>query len=338
MAPSATLVTTSPAQTRVKPSKLSKITVIEDDKLDLKSDKQVDELTEKMASLESTPVLGIDFTKYARRRQRASTHLMTVGTKEPHDILNDSSATNFITGECCGGGCCRLGSDKQTPNSPSFPGFPLPENEAFKSLNLKLAPLTTRERLTGVPPVPPKTIALRALDHKCSFHSTVDVHPPTYVKPHPPFDVFSARIHSTRELTKPGAEKKTYHFDLDVTDYPVEEPGVDFRVGGAIGIVAPNDAALVQEIFDRLHINKDKQDEPITLETEGGRWPTIWGDEKARNLLTTRRELLTWTVDVQSYAPTKHLLRLLAEYATNETEKTILLYLCSRQGQAAFCE
>ena len=74
------------------------------------------------------------------------------------------------------------------------------------------------------------------------------------------------------------------------------------------------------------------------LKTKGGRWPTIWGEENARELLTTRRELLTWCADVSSTAPTKQLFRVLAEYATAANEKKILLYLASAQGQAAFCD
>lgn len=156
--------------------------------------------------------------------------------------------------------------------------------------------------------------------------------------PHPPYEVFPAKVHHARELTKPGAEKRTYHFDLDVTNYPEEGGDVDFIVGGAIGVQAPNAAELVDEIFDLLYIPRWARDRPILCRTTGGRWPTIWGDEQARELITTRRELLTWCSDIQSYPPTKPLLRLLGDYATDPVEKKILLYLTSAQGQAAFCD
>jgi sulfite reductase alpha subunit-like flavoprotein len=211
----------------------------------------------------------------------------------------------------------------------------VPDNLAFRSLKLKLLPLTSRENLSGTTPLPPQTISIEPSGH--DHKSTVFTHPPNYVTPHPPWSVFSAKIDSVRELTKPGASKRTYHFDLDVTDYPQEMPGVEFRVGGAIGIVAPNDFETVAEIFDILGTSEAERDVPITLNTQGGRWPTIWGEEQARSMTTTARELLTWTVDIQS-APTKNLIRLLAEYARDEDEKTILHYLCSEQGQATFCE
>jgi len=161
--------------------------------------------------------------------------------------------------------------------------------------------------------------------------------PPNFVQPHPPYNVFSAKIFSARELTRPGAEKRTYHFDLDVTDYP-QEGGVDFKVGGAIGVVAPNEASMVDELMDLLLIPRFLRDRPVLLKTESGRWPTVWGDEAARELVTTRRDLLTWCSDIQSYPPTKPLLRLLAEYASNPDEKKLLNFLCSADGQGAFCD
>ena len=170
-----------------------------------------------------------------------------------------------------------------------------------------------------------------------SFVSQVDKMPPKYVQPHPPYDVYSAPLYHARELTKPGAEKRTIHFDIDVTDYP-DEGGIDFKVGGAIGICPPNNTELVDELFDILCIPKFVRDKPVTLKTQTGRWPTIWGEDQARELLTTRREILTWCADIQSSPPTKDLLRVMAEYADAPNEKKILTYMCSAQGQGAFCD
>ncbi|KAF8534731.1 hypothetical protein BDD12DRAFT_983687 [Trichophaea hybrida] len=297
---------------------------------------EVDMLIQKMKS----PILGIDFTR-AGKTSRAPSQLLKVGFSDTSlHQLDDSSATNLIQGQCCGGGCCRLPSGAPSPaRSPSPPTFDVPNNPAFRSLKLKLSPLSSRSRLSGITPLPVKTISFEPVtDPSVQQISTVRIHPPKFVTPHPPYEVFAAKIENARELTKPDAAKRTYHFDLDVTDYPTEGEGVDFRVGGAIGVQAPNNHDTVDAIFDLLGISESLRDEPIMLVTEGGRWPTIWGEEQARRLLTTRRELLTWTVDIQSYPPTKNLLRLLAEYATDEDQKTILLYLCSKQGQAAFCE
>ncbi len=101
---------------------------------------------------------------------------------------------------------------------------------------------------------------------------------------------------------------------------------------------APNSKELVNEIFDILNIPSHARDKPVVLNTSTGRWLTVWGDDTARELTTTRRELLTWCSDIQSYPPTKPFIRLLAECAKATNEQKILLYLSSAQGQAAFCD
>lgn len=143
--------------------------------------------------------------------------------------------------------------------------------------------------------------------------------------PHPPYDVFSAKLRHARELTKFGAEKRTFHFDLHVTEHPVESGNEDFVVGGTILVCVPNEGAVVDEIFDLLHVPKFLRDRRVLLSTKDGRWPTIWSDEKPREMVTIRQELLTWCPDVQSYPSTKSLPGLLAVYAEAENERKILM-------------
>ncbi|KAK6519649.1 hypothetical protein TWF281_003473 [Arthrobotrys megalospora] len=299
-----------------------------------------------LKKVQPSPILEVDFTSTGRsklplrnRARRASTHRVDM-QRAIHNLLGDSSATNLIKAECCGGGCCRIngGDGVSAPPSPSLDPLILPNNPAFQSLKLQLTPLNMKTNLRGTFELPANIITLEPVTEEFEYNSTVKTHPPKFVTPHPPYEVFPSKIHHARCLTSPGAEKRTYHFDLDVTDYPEEGPGVDFVVGGAIGVCAPNDEKLVDDLFDILEIPAQQRDEVINVHTQSGRWPTIWGEDESRLLTTTRRELLTWTVDVQSYPPKKNLLRVLAEYATDEYEKKILMYLCSRQGQAAFCE
>jgi sulfite reductase alpha subunit-like flavoprotein len=244
-----------------------------------------------------------------------------------------------------------------------FEVIPLPDNDAYRALQLKVGPIPTT--LSSISELPAKTISLLPVEKgaspilspadsgismlsddsidftphptKESHEIDTKIHPPSFIQPHPPYNVYSARIFSARELTKPGAEKRTYHFDLDVTDYP-EELGVDFKVGGAIGVSAPNEASVVDELLDLLSVPRYLRDRPVLLKTEGGRWPTVWGEEEARELVTTRRDLLTWASDIQSYPPTKPLIRVFAEYATDPNEKKILMFLCSGEGQNVFCD
>lgn len=278
--------------------------------------------------------VGISFTQPQERR--AST---TLASQEVTTEGGTQAETVSVEKVCCGGGCCSLETlDTDSAIGGARPLSP-PDNDAFRSLKLKLGRLRLGSRLSKTVALPTQTVSFTPLGrNQPKPKSTVDIHPPKFVTPHPPYDVYSARVHNARELTQPGAEKRTYHFDLDVTDYPAEGGDVDFVVGGAVGVCAPNDTATVDELFQLLGIPRHVRDAPLVLNTTGGRWPTIWGDEKPRELITTRRELVTWCSDLQSFAPTKPLLRLLAEYATEESEKTILTYLTSAQGQAAFCE
>ncbi|EXJ89512.1 hypothetical protein A1O3_02579 [Capronia epimyces CBS 606.96] len=284
----------------------------------------------------------------ASRQRRASTLLVSEDSEDARLFLGErGTATQMIQKACCGGGCCMLQELKVTEVSPGANPIQLPENPAFRSLKLKLGGLSLDSQLTGVIDLPVKTISLEPLpaSRPAAYaepppQSTAEVfnHPPNFVTPHPPYQVFPAPLYHARELTKPGAEKRTYHFDIDVTDYPKEGGDVDFVVGGAIGVCVPNAPEVVDQIFQLLSIPKFVRDKQVLLKTTTGRWPTIWGEEAPRELVTTRRELLTWCSDLQSYPPTKQLLRILAEYAENEHEKKILMYLCSAQGQGVFCD
>ncbi|TAQ83210.1 hypothetical protein B7494_g8464 [Chlorociboria aeruginascens] len=289
------------------------------------------------------------------RPRRASTKLISQNAADVQRIIGESG-TRLIE-KCCGGGCCMTVT---TTDKLTFERVPVPDNDAFRALQLDVGPIPTT--LSNVPEMPKKTVSLSMpkkdvkttpvpkvedgmKDGTIDFtpHSNeevpvdTNVQPPNFVQPHPPYNVYSARIFNTRELTRPGAEKRTYHFDLDVTDYPVEN-GVDFKVGGAIGIMAPNESSIVEELLDLLCIPRYLRDRPVLVKTESGRWPTVWGEDQSRELLSTRRDLLTWCSDIQSYPPTKPLLRLLAEHASSLSEKKILLYLCSAEGQGTFCD
>ncbi|KAI8623803.1 FAD binding domain-containing protein [Xylariaceae sp. FL1651] len=299
------------------------------------------------------------------RRRRASTRLISQSAADIQRITGES--TQQLIKRCCGGGCCMTFEKKQ---GTEYERVPLPDNDAFRSLGLRIDAIPIV--LTGITDLPEQfTFLERPVRRRSQAPSPTDsaislgndvvnktggsahlkndlqnldledldtsIQPPSFVQPHPPHHVYPAKIQNTRELTKPGAEKRTFHFDLDITDYP-EEDDVDFKVGGAIGVSAPNDAAAVEDILDLLLVPRFLRDRPVLLRTTRGRWPTVWGEERARELVTTRRDLLTWCSDIQSYPPTKPLLRVLAEHANNPNEKKILLFLCSAEGQGVFCD
>lgn len=275
-------------------------------------------------------------------RRRASTVLISQNSEDMRRVLENvgTGGTQKIQSMCCGGGCCR-GQQLQALDGPisGFNSITVPENKAFASLELNLNLLTLDSELSNMAPLPEKTVffspAPASARHLPMGPSD---HPPQFVQPHPPYEVYRAPLHSARELTKGGAEKRTYHFDIDVTDYPAESGMVDFVVGGAIGVCPKNKDEEVEDLLDLLCVPRSMREKKVLMRTTKGRWPTIWGDDKPRELITTRREVLSWCSDIQSYAPTKALFRLLAEYTTEENEKKILEYLSSAQGQGAFCD
>ncbi|KAJ1329007.1 methionine synthase reductase [Microdochium nivale] len=292
------------------------------------------------------------------KRRRASTRLIAQSVSDIQRITGES--TQQIVNRCCGGGCCfKLGTRKE---GLEYEEVPQPDNDAFRSLGLKFFEIPTTltkvqdmpeqtaffhsvKRTTNSPPSPTdsgiEVDTDMSLEQRVKLMQLEDldttIQPPSFVQPHPPYNVFPAKIHNTRELTKDGAEKRTFHFDLDITNYPVED-GTDFKVGGAIGVSAPNDTAAVEEILDMLMVPRFLRDKPVLLRTTKGRWPTVWGDDQAREFVTTRRDLLTWCSDIQSYPPTKPLLRILAEYAQDVSEKKLLMFLCAAEGQGVFCD
>ncbi|KAJ5917057.1 hypothetical protein N7504_001072 [Penicillium tannophilum] len=276
------------------------------------------------------------------RRRRASTVLISQNSEDMRRVLENvgTGGTQKIQSMCCGGGCCR-GRPLQAVDGPisGFNSITAPDNKAFASLNLNLNLLTLDSELSNMAPLPEKTVSFSPAPVSARHLPMGPAdHPPQFVQPHPPYEVYRAPLHSARELTKGGAEKRTYHFDIDVTDYPAESGMVDFVVGGAIGVCPKNKDEEVEDLLDLLCVPRSMRDKKVLMRTTNGRWPTIWGDDKPRELITTRREVLSWCSDIQSYAPTKALFRLLAEYTTEENEKKVLEYLSSAQGQGAFCE
>lgn len=282
------------------------------------------------------------------KKRRAST-TYAGNVDDIRRLIGNGTGTKFLQKYCCGEGCCMIESLPLHTDEVAYAPIITPANDAYRSLNLDLRSLSLDTELTKLPDPPAQKVSFATIrrqsivekfpDESRHKHDADEVneYPPEYMKPHPPYSIFNAPIYGARELTKPGAEKRTFHFDIDVTEYP-EEGGVDFKVGGAIGICPPNDPAVVEDILNQLGVPRFQRDKAIRLRTNEGRWPTIWGDEEARELVSTRREILTWTVDISSTAPTKPVLSLLAEHASEPNEKKILQYLCSAQGQATFCD
>ena len=258
---------------------------------------------------------------------------------------------------CCAGVSFDLTSIVRLPIIPDIDqGLSLlKKNSAFAALEVDLSQFEPGAKLTSVPSLPSKTVSFGSTRPPISPPATPrnsdeymprsaassinqkrdSIHPPDFVQPHPPHKVFSAPIIDAHRMTRDGASKRVYHMSIDVSQYPLP-PGEHWLVGGSFGVCAANDQ---ETVLDLLRATGDLETayEEITVRTENGRWPTVWGEDEARTLTTTKYDLVKWCSDVSSSPIKKNVLRIMAEYTTNELERQILLYLVSKQGQAAFC-
>lgn len=212
---------------------------------------------EVMDQVEELPTSSIKVTANPNaKKRRASTTLISDNTRDIRRLLGEGEAgTQLLQKYCCGGGCCLLPTLPPDTTSADYVPVVVPDNPAFRSIELKLGAFSLDTELTSVVPLPESKISFDPVPKSEPTHiTTVNAEPPRFVQPHPPHHVYAAPVFNARELTKPGADKRTYHFDIDVTDYPDEDNDVDFKVGGAIGVCPPNDDAMVDDVFDALGI------------------------------------------------------------------------------------
>ncbi|KAG9562054.1 FAD binding protein, partial [Aureobasidium melanogenum] len=144
-------------------------------------------------------------------KRRASTHLITSSADDIRKLLGTGeTGTAFLQNYCCGAAanCCKIKVLRPDTTQPGFIPVVLPDNDAFRALNLKINALTLDTGLSDLVELPKPKYSLESVskDEASSHHSTVDVHPPTFVQPHPPYDVYSAPVFHARQLTNEGAE------------------------------------------------------------------------------------------------------------------------------------
>ncbi|KAK1918038.1 hypothetical protein P3342_000756 [Pyrenophora teres f. teres] len=164
----------------------------------------VDEVVDK---LEDLPTAAVNFTGQSRPR-RASTTLISDNPNDIRRILGEGETATKLISQCCGGGCCLLKTLAPDAGSPNYAPVVVPDNHAFRSLNLQLGPLALDSELTDTTPLPPAKMSFEPLPSKdIKYNSEVHKTPPKYVQPHPPYEVYSAPLYHARELTKPGAEE-----------------------------------------------------------------------------------------------------------------------------------
>ncbi|RHZ82800.1 hypothetical protein Glove_103g33 [Diversispora epigaea] len=188
---------------------------------------------------------------------------------------------------------------------------------------LDLSELANSTQLTALPRVPIEhcKIIKSNKEKKRSFL------PSFIITPNP---IINAKLNAVRCLTRFDSVKKTLHLELDIKDHSEE---IQFFPGDAFGIIAPNDNLLVHNILTALGINENDANQEISVEhiEKENELSTHLKNAKSTSIF----ELFQYGVDLTS-SPRKALLRMMAEYTSNDQEKKTLLFLCSKQGVKQF--
>lgn len=196
------------------------------------------------------------------------------------------------------------------------------KNKIFKNgfpLVVNLAGLEAGAKLTGLPRVSVPVAKLTKIEGQKAEDLSGKV--PDFVST--PVPITYAPVTMVSCLTAPDAVKRTLEVELDIGEDSHFDPG------DAFGVLAPNDEELVEAILNRLNV-PEKEFHHL-YKVEGENLPTHL--QKATS--TTLIELFRYAVDLTSH-PRKALFRMLANHTTDPKEKLSLMYVCSKQGAAAF--
>lgn len=196
------------------------------------------------------------------------------------------------------------------------------KNKVFKNgypLIVSLAGLEAGAKLTGLPRVSVPVAKLSKLEGQKAEDLSGKL--PDFVST--PVPVIYAPVTMVSCLTAPDAVKRTLEVELDVGEDNHFDPG------DAFGVLAPNDEELVEAVLNRLNVPEKEFHQLYNV--EGENLPSHL--QKAAS--TTLIELFRYAVDLTSH-PRKALFRMLADHTTDPKEKLALMYVCSKQGTAAF--
>jgi NADPH-ferrihemoprotein reductase len=136
----------------------------------------------------------------------------------------------------------------------------------------------------------------------------------------------SAEYLTSEESHKEG--RRVIHLEMGI-----ENSGLQYKPGDCVGVFPENDQELVAAVIKHLGLDKDAWfevkhkdegiDTPETKPLQHVKWPCSVESAFSHGL------------DLTS-PPKKSLLRLLAEYCSDEKEKEKLMHLCSREGRADY--
>ena len=142
-------------------------------------------------------------------------------------------------------------------------------------------------------------------------------------------DISMATVVSARQLTDSTSIKTALDIELDITGCDMSyEPGDSF------GIVCPNASAEVEELIMKLDL-VEKADIPFSLKLMTSTTKKAASVPNFIPEFSTIRHTLLTCLEIRS-VPSKALVRVLAEHASDPQEKRRLLELCSKQGASDY--
>ncbi|EEB08870.1 FAD binding protein [Schizosaccharomyces japonicus yFS275] len=212
-------------------------------------------------------------------------------------------------------------------------------NSLLRELNIDVSYLKEHPNTPDFSSPPQKRVTLINADNELSNEKYVGTgnenRPPKFIEPHPPYPVHCAPVLDAKLLNKPSALKKTYNITIDVSHYPLPQ-GTEWLVGGTIGVMAPNSDISVTRLLTALNITMQDAIKPCILITSSGRWPSMWGENKPREIRTNIYELLRWTTDFLSQPPSKDLLQLLGFSSKDPLERLLISQLMKRPSNLCY--
>lgn len=144
-----------------------------------------------------------------------------------------------------------------------------------------------------------------------------------YTREHP----YKAQIVAAQCLTSKMALKRTLKLTLELNDPSLQ----GYLPGDAFGLICPNDPELIHSIIDHLGLQADLL---FSLQLNPG-------DDGKKELPAhiprscTVFEALSYYIEI-TQVPKKSLLRVMAEYCSDPTDRDLLLYLVSKEGSEEF--
>ena len=140
----------------------------------------------------------------------------------------------------------------------------------------------------------------------------------TALRPDLPTKTFTVTVTENRRLTPVTYDRNIFHIEFDLGD-----SGLTYDIGEALGIHAENDPDQVNDFIKNYGLNPD---EVVEVPSK---------DDQSVYESRTVYQALVHNVDIFGKPP-KRFYESLAEFASDEKEKTALLHLCSPEGAEDF--